>query len=183
MIFRPTFNYDEIKRITDKDVQPIQSQFKLSVNTVLNLINLHTPQEIEKILRLSFYSYQKYGEKYKDIPTKLLLARYYNIVRKLKQLKYIQEGKLTEKGLFSSKVYADEITLGEVFATEVASALDEYQILLTLASIVYEPGRNDEFKQEIKNEQLQNLKKILYHNEYLARGKKVLGIEQADGVN
>src|SRR3989338_8777582 len=178
MIFRPTFNYEEVKRITDKDVQPIQSQFKLSVNTVLNLINLHTPQEIEKILRLSFYSYQKFGEKYKEIPTRLLLARYYNIVRKLKQFGYVEEGKLTAKGIFSSKVYSDEITLGEVFATDVATQLDEYQILLAIASIVYEPGRNDEFKQEFPSESLQNLKKALHKNEYLAKEEKFLELNK-----
>ena len=38
--------------------------FKLSINTVLNLVNLHPEKEIEKILRMSFYSYQKYGTKY-----------------------------------------------------------------------------------------------------------------------
>ncbi len=178
MIFRPTFNYEEIKKITDKDVQPIQSQFRLSVNTVLNLINLHTPQEIERILRLSFYSYQKFGEKYKDIPARILLARYYNIVRKLKQFGYVEDGKLTAKGIFSSKVYADEITLGEVFATDVASQLDEYQILLALASIVYEPGRSDEFKTEFPSESLQKLKKALQQNEYLAREEKFLELNK-----
>ncbi len=174
MIYRPTFRYDEVQRITSRDIEPIQSQFKLSINTTLNLINLHTPEEIEKILRLSFYSYQKFGERYKDIPTRVLLARYYNIVRKLKQLGYIQEGKLTEKGVFASKVYADEISLGEIFATELVSQLDEYQILLVLAALVYEPGRNDEFKQEYREEQLQKLKNVLHKNEYLTHEEKFL---------
>ncbi len=174
MIFRPLFNYEEVRRITDKDVQPIQSQFKLSINTVLNLINLHTPEEIEKILRLSFYSYQKFGEKYKDIPTTLLMARYFNIIRKLKKYGYVQEGKLTEKGIFSSKVYADEISMGEIFATEIAGQLDEYQILLAIACLVYEAGRNDEFKQEYRDERLNNLKKVLHKNEYLTLEKKFL---------
>lgn len=174
MIYRPTFRYEEVQRITSKDIEPIQSQFKLSINTTLNLINLHTPIEIERILRLSFYSYQKFGERYKDIPTRLLLARYYNIVRKLKQLGYIQEGKLTEKGVFASKVYADEISLGEIFATELVSQLDEYQILLVLAALVYEPGRSDEFKQEYREEQLQKLKNVLHKNEYLAHEEKFL---------
>ncbi|MDO8655750.1 MAG: DEAD/DEAH box helicase [Nanoarchaeota archaeon] len=174
MIFRPLFNYEEVKRITSKDIEPIQSQFKLSINTVLNLINLHTPEEIEKILRLSFYSYQKFGEKYKDIPTTLLMARYFNIIRKLKKYGYVQEGKLTEKGIFSSKVYADEISMGELFATDLSAQLDEYQILLAIACLVYESGRNDEFKQEYRDESLNNLKKVLHKNEYLTMEKKFL---------
>ena len=50
LIFRPKFRYHEVKRITDADVEPIKSQFRLSINTVLNLVHLHTPEQIEKIL-------------------------------------------------------------------------------------------------------------------------------------
>ena len=39
--------------------------------------------EIEKILRLSFYSYQKFGEQYDKVPTNTLLSRYNSIVKKL----------------------------------------------------------------------------------------------------
>ncbi|MBU0457079.1 MAG: DEAD/DEAH box helicase [Nanoarchaeota archaeon] len=172
MIYRPTFNYNEIKRITYKDVEPIKSQFRLSINTVLNLINLHTPKDIEYILRLSFFSYQKFGENYSKVPTKLLLSRYNSIVRKLDKFGYLEEGKLTDKGIFSSQVFADEITLGEIFATGFADNLDEYQILLILASLVYEPRANHQFKGNFKNEQLQNLKMMIYNDAYLSKEKK-----------
>lgn len=176
MIFRPTFRYNEVKSITDKDMEPIKSQFRLSVNTVLNLINLHTPEEIEMILRLSFYSFQKYGADYDKVPTKVLLARYQSIVRKLKKLEYINENGLTEKGFFSSKIFADEITMGEIFATDVADQLDEYQILLVLACLVYEAREGYKFRQKFKNEQLKDLLGILRKNEYLGKVKKFLEI-------
>lgn len=172
MIHRPMFNYYEIKRITENDTEPIKSQFRLSINSVLNLINLHTPQEIEHILRLSFFSYQKFGENYAKIPTTLLLARYYSIVRKLNKFGYLDKGSLTEKGIFSSKTFADEISMGEIFATDLVNELNEYQILLVLAALVYEPRINHQFKKEFRDEQLQNLKKILYRNEYLAKEGK-----------
>ncbi len=177
MIFRPQFRYQEIKAITSKDVEPIKSQFRLSVNTVLNLIQQHPPKEIERILRLSFFSYQKFGEKYKDIPTQVLLARYDNIVKKLKKFKFIEQGKLTDKGLFSSKVYADEITMGEIFATGVAPELNEFQILLVLGCLTYEPRETHQFRQEFKDEELRKLKVILWKNEYLAKEKKFLELE------
>lgn len=172
MIYRPTFNYNEVKRITDKDMEPIKSQFKLSVNTVLNLINLHPPEEIEQILRLSFFSYQKFGEKYDLVPTKILLSRYNSILRKLKKFNYVKNGKLTSKGIFSSKIFADEITMGEIFATDMVEKLDEYQILLVLAALVYEPRISHQFKQFYRNKQLKELKKVLYRNHYLHKEKK-----------
>ncbi len=177
MIFRPKFNYHQVKKLTAKDVEPIKSQFRLSINTVLNLINLHPPREIEKILRLSFFSYQKFGEKYATIPTKVLLARYNSIKRKLEKFGYIAEGKLTEKGLFSSKVYADEISMGEIFATSLLGKLDEYQILLVLAGLVFEPRPAYKFKQLFRSEKLRELKGILRSNEYLAREKKFLSLD------
>jgi len=177
LIFRPKFHYHEVKRLTSKDIEPIKSQFKLSVNTVLNLIDQKTPEEIEYILRLSFFSYQKFGEEYADVPTKILLARYNSIVRKLKKLGFLENEQLTPKGYFSSKVFADEITMGEVFATDFANQLDEYQILLVIASIVYEPREMNTFKQRFRNEQLKNLKRFLHADEYLSREKKFLQLD------
>ncbi len=202
MIYRPTFNEHEVRRLTAKDVEPIKSQFRLSVNTVLNLINQHPPPEIERILRLSFFSYQKFGEKYKDIPVNVLLARYNNIVRLLRKLGYVEvvnaPGKvhgvahgdalrkasnyaggyaLTWKGLFSSKVYADEITLGEIFAAGLAEEMDEYQILLAIACLVYEGKEREEFRQLFRNEQLRKLKGILRRNDYLSRERKFLQLD------
>ncbi len=211
MIYRPTFRYNEVKAITTKDVEPIKSQFRLSTNTVLNLINQHTEQEIEHILRLSFYSFQKFGQDYAKVPTKVLLSRYYSIVRKLVKYSYVRNNhvnedintklnenkdrknkikiqnksknknfvakeiianELTEKGVFSAKIFADEITIGEIFATEFSQDLDEYQILLLLTALAYEHRTNNEFKKEFKNEQLAKLWKKINADEYLAKEKK-----------
>ena len=176
MINRNGFNYNEIKSVTDKDMEPIQSQFRLSINTVLNLIERHTPEEIERILRLSFYSYQKFGKDYYKVPTKVLLSRYNSIVRKLKKYSYIEsdtkKDKLTDKGYFSSKIYADEIEMGEIFATDFVSQLDEYQILLLLAALIYEHRETTEFKREYKNEQYQKLWKLISAQEYLRKVNK-----------
>lgn len=182
MIDRATFNYNELKRLTFKDVEPIKSQFRLSVNTVLNLINLHNKEQIEKILRLSFYSYQKFGENYAKIPANVLLARYHSIVRKLKKFGYIEDDKLTEKGIFSSKIFADEIAMGEIFATEVSKDLDEYQIFLALACLVYEARANNKFKQPFVDKELKELKTKLYKNEYLHREKKFLLMEEISTI-
>ncbi len=84
---------------------------------------------------------------------------------------------MTDKGEFASHVYADEITLGEVFATALHESLDEYQILLLLAAIVYEPRERDEFKQKFRNDALKKLKTTLRKNEWLAKEKKFLSLD------
>lgn len=171
-IYRPSFNYNEVKRVTLKDVEPIQSQFKLSINTVLNLIDQHNSEEIERILRLSFWSYQQFGMDYAKVPAKVLLARYNSIVRKLGKLGYVEEEKLTEKGHFAAKIFADEITIGEIFATDIVSELDEYQILLLLACLVYEFRDLDMFKKKFDNEKVRLIWKIISKNEFLYNEKK-----------
>ncbi|MDP3734019.1 MAG: DEAD/DEAH box helicase [Nanoarchaeota archaeon] len=178
VIFRPTFRYEEIKRITTKDIEPIKSQFKLSINTVLNLINQHTPAEIEQILRLSFFSYQKFGKDYAKIPTNVLLARYSSIIRKLTKYDYVQGNTVTAKGVFSSKIFADEISIGEIFATDFVHQLDEYQILLLLAALIYEKREMNKFTQEHKNDQLNKLKALLSRNDYLSKEKKFLALPE-----
>ena len=177
MIYRPTFKYSEIKELTSKDVDPIKSQFRLSINSVLNLINLHTPKDIEKILRMSFFSYQKFGEKYAQIPTKIMLARYNSIISKLKKYGYVQDGQLTDKGIFSSKIFADEITIGEIFSTKLFEELDEYQLLLVIASLVYEHKIKNQFKKKFSNDQLRSLKTVLGKSEYLHQEKKFLNLD------
>ncbi len=176
MIYRPTFKYHEVKEITAADIEPIRSQFKLSVNTVLNLIEQHSKEEIEHILRLSFFSYQKFAEQFATVPSRVILSRYDNLVRKLRKQEFIVESQLTDKGRFSAKVFADEITLGEIFATSVHETLDEYQILLLIAALVYEPRARTIFKGQQRNAQFDSLMSILHANEHLSREKKFLNL-------
>ena len=105
------------------------------------------------------------------------MARYESIVRKLQKFGFIEQGKLTEKGVFSSKIFADEITLGEVFATDIVQSMDEYQILLLIACMVYEPREGSTFKKKFPSEQLRKLKNILLKNDHLQREKKFLLLE------
>ena len=172
MIYRPTFNYNETKNITTKDVDPIKSQFKLSINTVLNLINLHEPKDIERILRMSFYSYQQFGENYSKVPTKVLLYRYNSIVKMLGKYGYIENETLTVKGHFASQIFADEITIGEIFATDFVEKIDEYQMLILLCALVYEPRIGHEFKEIFKDEKLNSLIQSIRENVYLSKEKK-----------
>jgi len=179
MIYRPTFKYKEVKKLTFKDVEPIKSQFKLSINTVLNLIRQHTPEEIENILRLSFFSYQKFGDDYDKVPTEKLLFRYNRIIKKLKKHEFLYEDEkqpnkftLTEKGVFSSKIFVDEIIIGELFSTEYYKQFTDYQLLMAIGTLVYEPKEKTKFKKKFPNKEYADLKQELKNNLATMKEKK-----------
>ncbi len=177
MIFRPKFQYNQIKTLTDKDIEPIKSQFKLSVNTVLNLLQQHNEPEIENILRKSFFSYQKFGKQFLDFPAKVVLARYYSIKKKLDKLGFISSNKLTDKGLFASHIFANEISISEIFSTPFFESIDEYEILLILAALIYEPRENHKFKKSFTEEPFGSLVKKIKAHEYLKTDKQLLSIK------
>ena len=155
MIDRRDFAYGLLKRMTEKDVEPIKSQFRLSVNTVLNLIKNHSDAEIEKILQMSFYTYQK-GSK------DMVRNSFIKTSKKLAKLGYIKNDRLTNKGEFSSKIYADEIITGEIFATGFYHHLNEYQLLMVIACLCYEPRERTEFKKRYNSEFLTDLKQKVH---------------------
>ena len=67
--------------------------------------------------------------------------------------------------------------MGEVFAPPFVQQLTEYQILLTIACLVYEPKEMNKFKQPFRNEELNRLRSLLQKNEYLYREKKFLELD------
>lgn len=158
MVDRRDFDYQKLKRITGADIEPIKSQFRLSVNTILNLIKAHTKEEIEIILKMSFYTYQR-GSK------AVIKNVFINTSKKLVKLGYVKDGKLTSKGEFSSKIYADEILTGEIFATNFYKGLTEYQFLLIIASLSYEPRERTEFFKKYPSSSLNELKKKIRNSE------------------
>ncbi|MDD2714473.1 MAG: DEAD/DEAH box helicase [Candidatus Wallbacteria bacterium] len=53
----------EFQRITDEQLEPLESQFKLSYNTILNLIKKHSEDEIIHIINMSFHQFQSNYER------------------------------------------------------------------------------------------------------------------------
>ncbi|MBS1266947.1 MAG: ATP-dependent DNA helicase [Candidatus Woesearchaeota archaeon] len=156
MVDRRDFNYHKYKKITDKDMDPIKSQFRLGVNTVLNLIDQHAKPEIDIILGMNFHNYQEYGKDFKKRKGVAYL-RFHNITKKLKRLGYVKDDKLTKKGKFASQIYSEEILTGEIFATDFYKPFNEYQLLLILASIVYEPRKRTKLYKKYKSKELSEL--------------------------
>jgi len=172
MISRRDFDYTQIKNFTTKDVDPIKSQFKLSINTVLNLIKQHDQKEIDEILVKNFLTFQKYGAEYKTVNKGIINHNFNSSKRKLTKLGYVKDNQLTKKGEFSSKIYSYEILTGELFATNFYYNLNVYQMLLLIAAICYEPRERTEFYRTYDSKFLRDLKKTIFQHEYIRKEKR-----------
>ena len=172
MINRNDFEYNKIKKIIAKDTEPINSQFKISPNTVLNMIQRHTVPEIAEILCESFDSYQRYGKNFDKRRNMKSHNAFDNLKKKLTKLGYLKDDCLTEKGIFTSKIYCDEFLMGEIFFGRFYEDLDEYHLLLLIACICFESREEEEFKQVYPDKSIEKLKSKLNGNDYLKAEKR-----------
>jgi superfamily II RNA helicase len=178
LIDRRDFDFDRIKKITSGDTEPIQSQYRLGVNTVLNLVRNHDPEEINVILSKSFYSYQKYGKRFATMRSEKSHAAFETIIRKLEKMNYITKGGLTDKGDFASRIYQDEILFTEIFGTEFWTTLNAYQLFLVIATICYEGRERTEFERIHKSADLLHLKKTLLRHPYISKDKRFRDLDK-----
>ena len=182
MIERKYFEYENIKKIIHSDTLPIESQFRLSVNTVLNLMLLHDRKEIDEILCKSFHSFQKYGKNFMNKENVISHNAFQNCKKKLEKMEYIKDNVLTEKGIFASKIYSDEILMGEIFATNFYTKMNEYQMLMVVACLCYEARERTEHFKVYKSKSSDNLEKMLWQDDYLRREKKFRQIENLTSI-
>ncbi|MCK4927316.1 MAG: hypothetical protein KAS11_02535, partial [Candidatus Aenigmarchaeota archaeon] len=176
------FNYQQLKNITEDDTDPIKSQFRLSVNTVLNLVKQHNAEEIKHILCKNFSTYQKYGKRYDTVKSTEIYRNYNNLYKDLESLGYIENGNLTAKGNFSTRIYYDEIAIGEIFATKFYKTLDEYDILLILAALAYENKPKDEFFNMFKQMSVKKLMLKIKSDSYLREVEQLSFIESITAI-
>lgn len=137
-------NIKKVVQITTSDSEPIISQFRLSVNTVLNLLDVHDEAQIPIVLRNNFDYFMKKKESSKQVR---IVATFNNIVKKLKKLDYVtQDGQLTDKGRVASQIYADELLMTELLFSGIFNTLSEDDINVLIGAVVYEEKRADWFK-------------------------------------
>jgi len=169
IVDRRDFDYHKMNEVTSSDTDPILSQFQLSINTVLNLVDQHPQEKIDEILNHSFYVFQKYGKKRQKKSKSH--HTFENLKKKLQHLGYIQNGTLTPKGMFASKIYVDEITMTEIFATPFYKKLNEYHILLVLACLCYEPRERTEFFKRFPSREMNELQHLIAKDPLLSKHK------------
>ena len=178
MVDRRDFDFGRMRYITSADIEPLRSQFRLSVNTTLNLIKSHTPEETDEILIKSFYYYQKYGGMEKGAEGNPIKKTFTNQKSRLEKMGYVRGWELTEKGEFSSRIYTKELLMGEIFATSLYKSLDDYQLMLVLAAVVYEPRERTEFHKVFDKHPAREIRKIFSVNEFVAKDKSFRHLEE-----
>lgn len=156
LIDRHFTNLDKLQKISTVDDEPIISQFTLSTNTVLNLIDNFDTTTQETLLKSNFDYYVRTQKNKKAVH---IMASYNNKIKQLSKLKYIMKSEdvkghhleherehyLTEKGRFAKHLYSNEILLTELFHIRKLYEISDIDLLTILAAITYEARRLDYF--------------------------------------
>jgi superfamily II RNA helicase len=175
MVERGFTDLEKLKQMALKDDIPIQSQFKLSINTVLNLYKSHTPQEREIILRMNFDYFLKQQHSTTQVR---IMATYNNKVKILKQMGFIRDEKLTEKGEFATKIYSEEILITEIFCSDAYKSLSDSEINILVAAIIYEPRGKDYFTMKGIDQTYNRIMKALVEKEYVMKNVNKLHVKR-----
>ncbi|MCP4148402.1 MAG: hypothetical protein GY757_11685 [bacterium] len=128
--------YRELESIFTSPSEKIYSRFNASFATILSLYETYGDALLDIYLR-SFHYFQSKRKKPSQ-QLEQMKAR----LKILKQLGYIHENQLTEKGHFAKKIHGNELPLAELFGYGVLEDLTYKQLgILALAS-VFEPRPN-----------------------------------------
>ena len=111
------------------------SRFNLSYATILNLFQQYQDNMVD-IYPRSLHFYQE--KKVSRSKAVRLLQRKKQV---LKDMKYIQGERLTEKGLFASRVYGYELILSELFSWGIFDKLSLMELGVLCIAVVYEPRK------------------------------------------
>jgi superfamily II RNA helicase len=172
MINRRSADVRKIDAFTRADTLPIRSQFKLSPNTVLNMINLHSPDEVEVLLTMNFFTFQKIQRNMKrPVLLSSIKARFDNLVNQLERMGYIKDGKLTLLGLFTTRIFSNELEISQLFAADFNFEFDEYTVMLAIAALLFEERKDTEFYKKYPSREMKRLESALQSHPFLKRGK------------
>ena len=150
VIERRMADVPKIKVITSDDKEPLKSQFRVSFNTVLNLLRSHSPEEQKLLLEKSFYSYQQVGKTGSSRIVASFEKKKGQLLRKGFIFRQDDSFELSEKGLFASRIYSNELVVTNIFCSDITRELGEREILLLAGVIAFEERRNTKFKSRYK---------------------------------
>lgn len=139
-----SIDIDKLRKISSKDTDPIRSQFKLSANSVLNLMKHHSREEIREILKLNFAHYQQTRRNRKTY----FVQEFKNKVKELRKLEYLIEDSVTDKGDFASNIYSNEVLITELFYEDFWQQFTTRELAILIAAIIHEPRRAESFSKK-----------------------------------
>lgn len=128
-------SFQDLHRIVHGECEKVYSRFNTAYATTLNLYGKYG----EKLYDIYPSSFHYYQEKDKKRQRALDLLR--SKVRILKELGYIKEDALTEKGIFASEIYGYELSLSELYEKGVLNGLSDIEIAILCLALVFEPRK------------------------------------------
>ncbi|RJP29674.1 MAG: DEAD/DEAH box helicase [Candidatus Omnitrophota bacterium] len=136
---------EDTKRIIYGRPEEVRSQLNNSYATILNLYERYK-DEVHRVYPLSFHYFQSKSHDQREA-LRLIDAK----IKLLKDMGYIYDGHLTEKGKFAKSVYGYELVLSELFEEQVLEQLDEFGLGIIAAGVVFEPRKNQHILTLSKN--------------------------------
>ncbi len=138
---------EDIERMLGNDVEPVLSRFNLAYSTLINLhrtLGDHLHEAWEK----SFNNFQwsqmskKRREKNEAKQRESIARR----MRLLRELDYITDEGVTDKGAMAAVINGYELQVVELMFSGLLEFLDEEQLAIIIASLVFEERKNDLFR-------------------------------------
>lgn len=128
-------SFEVLERIIYGRPEKVRSRFNASYATVINLYDKYG----EKLYDIYPHSFHYFQEKQKWQKKALELLR--SKVNILKELSYIKDGRVTEKGYFAGKIYGYELSLTELYNEGILEKLSENELGVLALALVFEPRR------------------------------------------
>jgi len=148
---------DGVKRVIFGDSEEVKSQLNSSYATILNLYQKHK-EGLAEIYPKSFHCFRARKNEQKEA-VRLIEAK----INLLKQAGYIENGQLTQKGMFAKTVYGYELILSELYAQGFLEQFDEESLAAISVSVVFEPRKNQRITRLSKRSQsLKNICQDLF---------------------
>src|SRR5262249_9539345 len=127
--------------------EPIRSRFNLSYATILNLH--HTLGErLFEAWEKSFNNFQwaRMARKKREQNEKKQRDAIARRLELLRELRYVDAGGVLEKGHFARRINGYELPIVELVSSGLLRALDDVQIAIVLAAVVFEERKSDLFQ-------------------------------------
>ena len=135
----------EAERLINGQVEAVRSRFNISYSGILTLYERLGEENLLVAYERSFARYQRQRRAGKKANTKP--AREAKTIRMrlsvLKQLGYIEDGKLTEKGRIAEYLNGYEVQAAELYAYGIFHLADVTQLAILMVAIVFEERKGD----------------------------------------
>ncbi len=157
--------FPQVERIIFGKPEPVRSQFNAAYATILNLYR-DLGDELLEIYPKSFHYFQS-SRRMRDDGFDLIR----NKLNLLKDLRYIEDGKLTGKGEFASSIFGYELLLTEMYQDKVFEGFDEARLNVFLMGLIFEPRKGIDEPPKLSH-QNEKLLKLIQHYHRLIHKKE-----------